>query len=414
MFKVTSKNNFINAITLLICLIPTSLIIGAAISEFFLSLAALLFLIYTLIYKDWNYYKKKIFIILIFFYIYILFSSLISEFPINSLRSSAFYFRFYFFSLAIWFLLDNSKNFLKYFFFSIFFTLTFAFVYSLFEIFDSIRFANKLADYRISGFFGTELIQGSFFLRLLTVFVGVYILLNNNKYNFIFNLIFFISIFTILVSGERSSIGLLFIFLFVFFIFYSLKILKKITILVFIFFIMFSSIYYLPGLKQRIFINTKNLILENEKVNFFSRGHQEHYESALKMFKKNIITGVGIRNFRLECRKAEYNYIGVNACTTHPHNTYIQFLAETGVIGLIFILSIFFYFCKFLIVNFLTILKRQPINQSAVFFAIAIFINLFPFVPTGSFFNNWLSTLYYLPIAFFFYSLDKEKNDYHI
>jgi len=45
MFKVTSKNNFINAITLLICLIPTSLIIGAAISEFFLSLAALLFLI---------------------------------------------------------------------------------------------------------------------------------------------------------------------------------------------------------------------------------------------------------------------------------------------------------------------------------------------------------------------------------
>jgi O-antigen ligase len=408
MFKVTSKNNFVNVITLLICLIPTSLIIGAAVSEFFLSIAALLFLIYTIIYKDWHYYKKKIFIILIFFYIYILFSSLISEFKINSLRSSAFYFRFYLFFLAIWFLLDNNKNFLKYFFFSIFITLIFAFVYSFFDIFDSIGSASKLADYRISGFFGTELIQGSFFLRLFIVFVGIYVFLNNFKYNFIFYSIFFISIFIILVSGERSSIGLLIIFLFLFFIFYSLKISKKIKILFFIFLTIFLSIHNLPGLKQRIFINTKNLIFENEKVNFFSRGHQEHYVSALKMFKKNIITGVGIRNFRLECRKAEYNYIGANACTTHPHNTYIQFLAETGVIGLIFILSFFLYLCKFLIVNFLAILKRQPINRPAVFFAIAIFINLFPFVPTGSFFNNWLSTLYYLPLAFFFYSLDQE------
>jgi len=165
----------------------------------------------------------------------------------------------------------------------------------------------------------------------------------------------------------------------------------------------------LPGLKERIFDNTKTLIFESEKIKIFSRGHQEHYETALKMFKKNMITGVGIRNYRLECRKDEYRYIGVNSCTTHPHNTYVQFLAETGIIGFLFIFSLLFYISKFLIFNFLNVIKGKKIASSAVIFSIAIFINIFPLVPTGSFFNNWLSTVYYLPLAFFFYSLEKQK-----
>ena len=127
------------------------------------------------------------------------------------------------------------------------------------------------------------------------------------------------------------------------------------------------------------------------------------------MFKKNMITGVGIRNFRLECRKDEYKYIGVNSCTTHPHNTYVQFLAETGIIGFLFIFSLLLYISRFLIFNFLNVIKGKKIANSAVIFSIAIFINIFPLVPTGSFFNNWLSTVYYLPLAFFFYSLEKQK-----
>jgi O-antigen ligase len=409
MSKVLSKNNLINVISLFVCLIPASLIIGAAVSEFFLSLVAFFFLIYTVIYKDWFYYKKKIFTYLIFFYIYILFNSLVSEFPLNSLRSSAFYFRFYLFFLAIWFLLDNNKNFLKYFLFSIVVPLIAASLYSFWDIFNLIRFKIKLLDFRISGFFGTELIQGSYFLRLLILFVGVYTLLNNFKNIYIFYSIFFISIFIIIVSGERASVALLFIFLFLYFIFYDSKIITKIKIFSLIIFIFVASFMYLPGLKQRLFTNTIQLIYEEEKIKLFSRGNQEHYMSALKMFKKNIITGVGIRNFRLECRKEEYKHIGINSCTTHPHNTYIQLLAETGLIGLVFVSSFLYYIIKFLTANLMNILKRKPINKSSVFFAVAIFINLFPLVPTGSFFNNWLSTLYYFPLAFFFYNQNKQK-----
>ena len=404
------KSIFINCISAFVYLIPASLIIGAAVSEFFVSFAALLFLIYTIVYKDWFYYKKKIFIFLIIFFIYIVFVSLISEFPVNSLRSTLFYFRFYLMFLAIWFLLDQNKNFPKYFLLSIILPLAACFFYSLGDIYNSIRFETKVADYRISGLFGTELIQGNYFIRLLILFIGVYALVNNNfKNKFIYYSIFFVSIFIVLVSGERSSIVLLFIFLFLYFIFSEIKIIEKFKIFICIIFIIILSLSYLPGLKGRVFDSTKTLIFEEEKIKVFSRGHQEHYESALKMFKKNVITGVGIRNFRLECRKDEYKYIGVNSCTTHPHNTYVQFLAETGIIGFLFIFSFLLYISRFLIFNFLNVIKGKKIANTAVIFSIAIFINIFPLVPTGSFFNNWLSTVYYLPLAFFFYSLEKQK-----
>jgi O-antigen ligase len=404
------KSIFINCISAFIYLIPASLIIGAAVSEFFVSFTALLFLIYTIVYKDWFYYKKKIFIFLIIFFIYIIFVSLISEFPANSLRSTLFYFRFYLMFLAIWFLLDQNKNFPKYFLLSIILPLAACFFYSLGDIYNSIRFETKVADYRISGLFGTELIQGSYFVRFLILFIGVYALVNNNfKNKFIYNSIFFASTFVVLVSGERSSIGLLFIFLILYFIFSEIKIIEKFKIFICIIFITILSLSYLPGLKERIFDNTKTLFFVEEKIKVFSKGHQEHYESAFKMFKKNMITGVGIRNFRLECRKDEYKYIGVNSCTTHPHNTYVQFLAETGIIGFLFIFSLLLYISRFLIFNFLNIIKGKKIANSAVIFSIAIFINIFPLVPTGSFFNNWLSTVYYLPLAFFFYSLEKQK-----
>jgi hypothetical protein len=59
--------------------------------------------------------------------------------------------------------------------------------------------------------------------------------------------------------------------------------------------------------------------------------------------------------------------------------------------------------------NFLKVIKGKKIFNSANIFSIAVFINIFPLVPTGSFFNNWLSTVYFLPLAFFFYSLEKQK-----
>ena len=74
---------------------------------------------------------------------------------------------------------------------------------------------------------------------------------------------------------------------------------------------------------------------------FLTEFHDSMYKTSFKMFKSNLLLGVGPKMFRKECRNNKY-YIDKNSCNTHPHNTYIQLLAETGNIGFWYV----FYFCN--------------------------------------------------------------------
>ena len=66
------------------------------------------------------------------------------------------------------------------------------------------------------------------------------------------------------------------------------------------------------------------------------------------MFKDNILIGVGPKNFREVCKKREYNF-SEKTCSTHPHNTYVQLLSETGIVGFLFIFFIFLNISYYLI-----------------------------------------------------------------
>ena len=58
------------------------------------------------------------------------------------------------------------------------------------------------------------------------------------------------------------------------------------------------------------------------------------------MFLSNPLFGVGPKNFRMLCN--DEKYFVKHGCSTHPHNTYVQLLSETGIVGFIPIISIFF------------------------------------------------------------------------
>ena len=165
--------------------------------------------------------------------------------------------------------------------------------------------------------------------------------------------------------------------------------------------------------KKQTLANNKddqtNILLNKIKINAFSIEHQNHYISSIKMFRDNIITGVGPRMFRNLCGNKEY-YLW-EGCSTHSHNTYIQLLAETGLIGFIFGLVIFLLIFKSTLVHFYAkfIKKKYIYSDFQLCLISAFLISIWPFVPTGDFFNNWLNIIYFFPVGFYLNSLDKFK-----
>ena len=142
----------------------------------------------------------------------------------------------------------------------------------------------------------------------------------------------------------------------------------------------------------------------------FSIEHQNHYISSLRMFNDNKITGVGPRMFRHLCGQEKYNLW--EGCSTHPHNTYIQLLAEGGIVLFIFALFVFISISYFIIKHlfFKFIYKKIIFNDYQLSLISCVIITLWPIIPTGGFFNNWLNIIYFFPIGFILNSLYTKKN----
>ncbi len=144
----------------------------------------------------------------------------------------------------------------------------------------------------------------------------------------------------------------------------------------------------------------KNKLSKNIKI--YSSNHHGHIKLAYDLFEKNKIFGVGPRGFRQYCRSIDFDpKIGV--CSTHPHNYFIQILSETGLFG------IFFYFLALLFVLF-KIKKCLTTNCSVkkkdefLILSFGIIIYFFPFLPSGNFFNNWISLNNFYLIGIYFFS----------
>ena len=164
--------------------------------------------------------------------------------------------------------------------------------------------------------------------------------------------------------------------------------------------LIFSS----SSLKDRLIDQTINQIgINNNDLNFniFSPEHDKIISTSIEMFIDKPIFGHGPKSFREVCDTKKYSKL--NGCSTHPHNTYFQLLSETGLVGFIFI-TIFFFFVTLQIINLyiLRFYKKNQYNFIELNIYIALFLSLFPFVPTGNFFNNWISIIYFIPIAFLY------------
>ena len=405
--------------------------IGIAITEFFL-----LILIIYFIYKNRSFeiFNNKIFFFLLIFSSYVAINSVIQIPYFDFNLSSFFHFRLLLFSLSIFFILQNSQQDFyekKILFKIILLFVGFIIVDSFIQFFYGKNiFGYKIVSNRISSIFFDELILGSFFIKILPFLLWLFSYTNFEFKKYKFFLIIFISLIfmVIYLSGGRSAFILMFILSIL--IMYFIKDLRKIfiiSLLILSLFITITSVFSIGKSNpfNRVFVKTYNQIfvqknieivddkskidkkleIKSKETYLFSKDHQGHYILAYDLFLKSPIFGFGPEGFRSECRKINYDSkIGI--CSTHPHNILLQFLSELGLVGLSFYIVGFAY----LLFRMLK-LKKQNISLSLknCFFlsSIGILVHLFPLLPSGNFFNNWISILLYYYIGLYLFSFDK-------
>ena len=415
--------------TVLICLLPIFLVLSRFMADLAICVSSILFLISVIKKKEWFYFNNTFFYIFLLFFFYI-FARSIFTLNIISIGATIFYFRFGLFSLAVWHVINNNSKFLKYFFItciSFFLILSLDAMYQYYNGHNILGYPKHIYN-KVGSFFGKTFILGSYISKIFPIISGIflykYLSFSKNKYtNLAIIFIFAVSSFTIILSGERAAFFLFLICFSLMLVFLKFRIKHKIIILSTL--MLFTVSVFLNDSKiyKRYIVSVYNQFNLDKQFkekgiqsNFnkeyftFSVHHEAHYQVAYKMFTNNIWFGQGPKMFRVLCDDSnfrfEYKYGSnvINGCTSHPHNSYIQLLAETGLTGAAFLILFFCYVVFKLFYNFFISYNNKTISNIynyKICLLLCFFINFFPIIPNGNFFNNWLSIMYYLPAGFY-------------
>ncbi len=413
------KNHIISGY--LFYLIPLGLVSGPFLPDLFLIVIGISFLIKCIVNRNFDPFKITLSKYFFLFYISLLSSSVISNYFLFSLESSIFYIRYLLYFVAIYYLCSKHPSIINNFLNILLITVIIVVFDGYFEFFfnHNILGSSSPDPSRILSFFHAMII-GSFLSKILPL-IFLYLTYKELNKTKIILIYFFICLIYVLIflSGERSA----FIHASFIFIFLSITIshLRKLFFISSTLILTLLSMVMITNdtIKDRMFtsvidgfnIKSQNLNLaDDQKIIFFSPAHDRYIRVAYQIFLDNKILGSGPNTFRKECSYySEILFSNKSGCNTHPHNTYAQLLAETGLIGFSLLISLFFYIIILLFKNLKAKNRDDLYRYSKICLLTYFFIILFPLTPTGNFFNNWIGAIYFLPVGIYFSLVNYEK-----
>ncbi len=131
--------------------------------------------------------------------------------------------------------------------------------------------------------------------------------------------------------------------------------------------------------------------------NFWQSPYGLVWIGGLKVARANPVIGVGLKNLRTTCRTVVYgspDKAGAE-CSLHPHNFYIEWLAEAGALGLFGFLVIISLWTR----HFLARASIWRSDGLAVGAVVAVISFLWPIAATMGFFTNWHAALFWFVLG---------------
>ena len=407
-----SDNKLNLFIKLLITILPISILVGPSASILNIALISIIGATICFIHKkNYNLFGSEIVKLLAVLYLYLIFNTFISLNFEESINRNLGFFRYIFLFIAINYFFFKEKN--INFFFKIWLLV---FLVVFFDIFFEFYMGKNILGYpslknRIGSFFKDEAVIGSFLNGFIFILIG-YLFKNLEKNTFYQNILIFSFIFvgcvSIIFTGERASAIKFFLGMFLFFFMIrKTKYIYLITILASLMILLSANFGQYKVLKTRFYDDIFPRLMNSEiRQNYL---YFQLYSSGIEVFKSYPFFGVGNKNYRVETCKTRAFPVKKKEnekykCNTHPHQVYIEFLSEHGLIGTILILYIFI---KLIFLNFKNIYNNRNSIQIGCFCFLST--NFIPFIPSGSFFSDFSSTFFFINLSML-YAVSSKTN----
>jgi len=429
----------------LFLLIPLFLITGPAAPDIAITLSIIFGIIYIIHFKEFEILlKNSFFKISIIFWLSLLFISFFSYNKINSFQDSIFFIRFLLIPIFCYFIYFRNINNFKRSLFIVCILIIFVCLDTLYQFLNYSSengFGEDLLGFksnwygRLTGPFGDELIPGSYVSKFGLLGYAFLIAVKKLRNKTILHSLYLsLILFITYVSGERMafatfSLGLVFILIFLdgFRKSIFISIISGVLLIFLVNYLhpfyndfkIIKSTQYHQGQKIEKFYPCNN---DPEKVcsriidiqpsftkvikNFSTSSYGEIYLLSFKMFFDNPITGIGINNYKYLCNyKDIYKNMMINYdCASHPHNIYIQWLTEGGLIVFVAFIIYLLFLIKF-------IFNNSGDKHYKVLSLVTLLIMFWPIMSTGSLIKNWYGVTTFFIIGLCM-CLSKFKNNY--
>ena len=417
----------------LIFFFPISFLVGRSIVELFLFIFFITTLIYCKKWKNYLFDKNFIVILLSLYYLSVFFSTYINIEILaqttdqNLIFKSLINFRYVIYIISIWFVFQEIKLDKRFFLITIFVYLIFL-ADGYFQFFTGENLLGySMPSGRISGIFEDEYIFGSYIQKVIPIMITLFYLTFETKLknkSFYFFLVLFLSTVIILLSGDRAAI-----IIFVFYLAISFLLVPSYRKILLMNFLISGAVLFLVvsfGIGKNLGTldqrynpkSTYNAHSAQTKTNhpitkYIPRDHFGHFLVVKEMAKDNLYFGKGLKSFRFMCRGKLGNFYPVDGgvCSTHPHNYYLQSISAGGLTGLFFLSSIFILISFKMINIFLKLFKKTKNNELLTLSTICIFVYLWPLIPTGNFFSNWISGFNCFALGLFLFINSKSNSE---